>query len=1100
MKQINKKNNQSQSALCGTSTEIPAPIKVNYFQPEPRKTLFWLQQFKQWGESGVVIDVEHLLPSNISIDYIAEYIADPKGTIAKEILRTEEVHELQKPQRIILFNFLKKLASFDSSNEQITSEFKNYIAKTIFGFSPNQATAEKLITFIDSGNEDIAIDIEAFSQIKAFVEGLNSPLLYETQQNSVWQTTSLVKFMSSQMTVGSKRDCYQFLNDYPLPLCENKLNISPFKPEVLSKYTKNEYCPSIVISSPLLLLSEGKRRINLKLLYESCAGTDTFDFEFNISTAKGWQKIEPVKPETGLEVETESIKVNDGNKSAKLPFKQLNFVFELDFDFPSVEPIEDPDQYQLFAIEQACLLVTSNQSTVNNIEIRNIELTVDVEGLQPSAVCNQDTIISPEGSLELFGTEAPIEALFSFCHPELAVKPLDSMNIKLNWLGKPECLTEHYQAYPRLESDFTVDVITVQRHKRLNETNKEKLFVDKLEFPQLSPSLLGYGNWEEDEPDPLEQELYFQLQLNGEDFGQSEYPLLMTNYAIEKAAYVQNVNDLLPQINETIRELKSNQDYIDEKGDVLKNLEDTLAEFITTRESTPFINIIERLCEFLKSCLKNIYNKLTMLCELLTALMNAPLEVNMPYNPQVNAIEIQYTTKRNINYNNENSSATELTVYKTTPAGYSIFQGGNIDLDFDEQHGCLYFAFNPLTPNTEARLYFHGIPGDSDLPQISIVWQYITADGWENLTKNIINDGTYELTQSGLLKWKVPKDMVLDNTMMPLNFNWLRVVICNQQQVLPEDFWRTFMTIQDVKPNGFYISRQLNDLIEPDNIRNTITNNIINNVTNLTDETELKFDDYDSELIDFYQIEEGKAAEQDEAFWTRVFSYVRYKGRAVTVQDYEDLILEEFNNVAQVKCIPREAGSRKVKGVIVEKNYSSQQPYLLKPKVARQLLKEIKTHLPKQATSFMLPDQMIEFEAINPIYRDIGFRMVVNFSCGIEDESGRQRLLEDIRRFVNPWVYEKNSPMKFGCWFDYGSFVSYLQSRSYINAILNLKLNIADGENLCPPEQFAFQPEEVAIAVDSFTTIEVIENLNDYNPLNYRGIGYMEVGVDFYIK
>ena len=254
--------------------------------------------------------------------------------------------------------------------------------------------------------------------------------------------------------------------------------------------------------------------------------------------------------------------------------------------------------------------------------------------------------------------------------------------------------------------------------------------------------------------------------------------------------------------------------------------------------------------------------------------------------------------------------------------------------------------------------------------------------------------------------------------------------------------------------------------------------------------------------------EGGKPAETQEVFWTRVFSHIRYKGRAVTVQDYEDLILEKFADVLQVKCIPallneslcRPSAKLKVTAVIVEKNHSAYLPFPLRPKVARQLLKEIKASVLEQTTPFMLPGKMLEFEAVNPSYRDISFRIAVHFSDKVNTQENKRKLLEDLSYFINPWLICRDQPMKFGCWLNYGEIVSYLQNLSYVKAILGLKLSTADGNELCPPGQYAFKPNEVAILLPELCTVEVVDDLENYNPSDYRGIGFMEVGLDFYVK
>ena len=409
MKQLDISNKQCGCTQNGTSIAVPAPLTTTYFKPEPRNTLYWLRQFRQWASNftghSEINDFKSLLP-DIADELIADYIADPQATIQQQRLLPDEVAELQKPQRIVLFYFLKKLSVFATSNESITSAFKNYIAETILGFTPLSANAETIVTFVDPQADNLNVGIEAKTQVKAYVEEIDKPLLFEVEQTQNWQATSLTRLLSVQPD--PHRLYSQSVNDYPLPLSDSKTILTPFKPMPESAFTSHIYRPAIAISTALLCLSEGTRKISLKFGGDTLP--DLTELAYKITTAAGWIKVDDyLVPEPSV--------------------NEVHLI--LPAEFPIVEPITKPESFQAFAAEQASLLVTSDQPFLPD----SVRLTVEVNGLYPSVVRNQDTVLSPQSSMALFGADASEQSVFSFSHPELALKPLKSMSVKPNWLG-----------------------------------------------------------------------------------------------------------------------------------------------------------------------------------------------------------------------------------------------------------------------------------------------------------------------------------------------------------------------------------------------------------------------------------------------------------------------------------------------------------------------------------------------------------------------------------------------------------------------------------------------------------------------------------------
>jgi hypothetical protein len=140
---------------------------------------------------------------------------------------------------------------------------------------------------------------------------------------------------------------------------------------------------------------------------------------------------------------------------------------------------------------------------------------------------------------------------------------------------------------------------------------------------------------------------------------------------------------------------------------------------------------------------------------------------------------------------------------------------------------------------------------------------------------------------------------------------------------------------------------------------------------------------------------------------------------------------------------------------------------------------------------------VLNLEIVNPVYQRIGFLMHLKFDTdtNASEDENKQRVYNDLQYFINPWFFEKYEIPKFGRWFDYGSIASYLQSQSYIAAVLDIKMGFFDGDNLDFSEEIEFQEDEILI----LTEPNIIIVVNDLEGYEQNGIDEMIIGEDFYI-
>jgi len=155
------------------NTLIKDYLRKSYFKPEPRTTRYWVALIKEISSKKNMQTYGQywydLLPDQLSVPLIAEYIEDPRGTIAANRFTDEEIKELRQPQRILLFYFLKKLGQYKDENPRIIENFNQMISKDIFLLSPRAAVPDKGFLTIEN-TEDNVMDISSGLILDCIVE------------------------------------------------------------------------------------------------------------------------------------------------------------------------------------------------------------------------------------------------------------------------------------------------------------------------------------------------------------------------------------------------------------------------------------------------------------------------------------------------------------------------------------------------------------------------------------------------------------------------------------------------------------------------------------------------------------------------------------------------------------------------------------------------------------------------------------------------------------------------------------------------------------------------------------------------------------------
>lgn len=180
--------------------------------------------------------------------------------------------------------------------------------------------------------------------------------------------------------------------------------------------------------------------------------------------------------------------------------------------------------------------------------------------------------------------------------------------------------------------------------------------------------------------------------------------------------------------------------------------------------------------------------------------------------------------------------------------------------------------------------------------------------------------------------------------------------------------------------------------------------------------------------------------ETDEAFYVRVSERLRHKERAVTIFDFERLVLEHFPEVYKVRCVNHTSSHSEhapgmVRVVVVPnlRNKNAVDP--LQPLLSLNTREQIRLFLKKKSSNF------ITIDVANPHYEKIQVAFDVRFQVGRDKGFYTTRLNEDIIRFLSPWLYDNVADLTFGGRIHRSAILNVVEELEYVDFVTNFQMH-----------------------------------------------------------
>ena len=350
--------------------------------------------------------------------------------------------------------------------------------------------------------------------------------------------------------------------------------------------------------------------------------------------------------------------------------------------------------------------------------------------------------------------------------------------------------------------------------------------------------------------------------------------------------------------------------------------------------------------------------------------------------------------------------------------------------------GTLFIGLKNLKPGTNLSLLFQlaESTANTESEKARVAWQYLANNEWKDLREGfeILNDATEGLTSTGIVKIAIPADITNgpENTVLPRGFHWLKVAALSNADAVCETI--------GIHAQAVHATFSIQPENDTDRLVKPLEAGKLAKLEKADAKVKLVQQPYDSFG--------GKALEANDQYYQRASERLRHKGRAISLFDYERLVLQAFPQIFKAKCIPHTLG-------LGAKRYQRDAewsagfvtvavvPDLLQllpgenlyPRVPLSLLDQIRDYLCKRNSPFA------KVKVMNPRYEGVDVQVRVRFREGYDQVYYRDQLQTDLVGFLAPWSLGDAEKLRFGQPMYRSDLLKFVETLYYVDYVTHLE-------------------------------------------------------------
>jgi hypothetical protein len=358
-----------------------------------------------------------------------------------------------------------------------------------------------------------------------------------------------------------------------------------------------------------------------------------------------------------------------------------------------------------------------------------------------------------------------------------------------------------------------------------------------------------------------------------------------------------------------------------------------------------------------------------------------------------------------------------------------------------QAQGSLFIGMQGAIPGDVVSLLCQVMEGSEDPlanpPEEHVHWHYLKGNNWKELNKDAVNDGTDQLKRSGIIAITLPGDADNANTLLDPGYLWVRAAVTT----LPEGVSK----IMGIHANAIAVTRLL--------IANNAAANLVQPAGSIA-----KMEAPDGKVKKVnqpYASFGGRAVESGNEYYLRVSERLRHKDRAVTVWDYEHLVLQQFPEIYKAKCL----NHTKLTGSGNSIDYNEVAPgwvtLITIPNLQQRNDADPLKPFTKAATLDAIADFLkartschVQLVTAQPQFEEVRLSATVVLAEGYEDINYYGALLQqELTQYLSPWAFGGGTSLDFGGSLHKSVLIDFIEERPYVDYITDVKLYHKPGEN-----------------------------------------------------
>jgi hypothetical protein len=936
--------------------------RVNYFDKDDNTT-----PQGNWGNFFLGDDTD-AIPRRESVEY-----KSMKKQVTDLMSQFEQDSNLT-PHLTLFVCFLKLLDFSKKAFNNLTKRHLDFYYNEILQIEKNDAKSDKAYVIFELAKKAIQEKIPSGTLLDGNKDANGKKLVYKTGDELIANQAKVVEVKSflndakkRELKMAPKANTADGLGD---KLPENGNYWWPFgynsDETLVEKKSIYKELPKaklgFSVASSLFDLKEGERTVTLAI-------------DFNKNSTQKLQNLPIEYIENNIKV------LCSGEKEwlsgivlecIKNEEERLELSFTLPKDFPAVVKYNKKVLLETFQTDFPVVRFMIEGEKYYDIYealseklIKNIAISVDVKGVKSIQIENDNGALNSEKPYYPF-TAQPIKGSnFYIKCPEMFSKKWLNADITINWKNTPDSIKDLYNAY------------VIQPNQNISLQDFEAL---------KTSSIVGSDAYFKADTALLDKEIWY---AKGNDI------------------------DVFKKVENGYQAQFSINNLSDESG--------------TSESIRLTLN---------QSSLQDVYPKLYTLA-LSSNSTYKKLIPNEPYIPFAEDIELNYSAKENAysylskDSEGEASKSEGVQLYHEDVFGQyeKEVKTQNI-VPVHENGGELYIGLEATTQTTVS-LLIQMLEG-SENPLVDtfpekefIEWNILSNNTWMDLSGDILQNETRRFLESGIVKFKISKDINTSHTRFTDGLVWIRAkakrsydAVCKIQGIYTQAVLATFQN-------------QDNDL---SHVNNGLEANTITKLITRVPQVKSVSQPYNSF--------DGQYKETDTEFYRRVSERLRHKNRAITQWDYEHLVLQEFPEVFKVKCLNHTSElSYMAPGhvtLMVVPNIKNKNAFdVYQPRVSRASLNKIQNYVNELNTMH------VTAQVINPNYKEAKVEAKVKFFVQYDETFYTKQLDEDIKKYISPWAFTDTKDIDFNVKLNVNQLINYLEQLYYVDYIdeINILVN-----------------------------------------------------------